>query len=257
MEHYQLRRGQRLPAVSYCQYNSRAHRFKPAPYLFQFGRRHLHQDTIAACVRFLAHGLAFKTRDGRSVILKPHLFRHAFATHALQVVGLPIDIVQALLNQKDVAVTYYYGKPTLTMVTDAAEGLLDSMGRQVDIGAALERAPEDLQHMVSAAQQKVGALAEVIGGTCVQPGFCPAKFACIGCPANASDPSKRSQLRRRVEWLERQRAAAIEDGLLPEAGRLEQQLRDAGTMLREMDLIEQYRRNEQREARFIPIATLQ
>jgi len=256
MEHYQLKRGQQLPDVGFCGYHARAHRFKPGPYLFQFGRRHLHQDTIAASVRFLAHGLAFKTRDGRNVILRPHLLRHAFATHALQVVGLPIDIVQALLNQKDVAVTYYYGKPTLTMVADAAEGLLDSMGRLVDIGAALERAPEDLQRMVHEAQQKVGALADVIGGTCVQPGFCPAKFACIGCPANASDPSKRPQLRRRVEWLEQQRTAAIEDGLLPEASRLEQQLRDASTMLREMDLIEQYRRDEHREASFIPTEDL-
>ena len=106
------------------------------------------------------------------------------------------------------------------------------------------------------AQQKVGALAEVIGGTCVQPGFCPAKFACIGCPANASDPSKRTQLLRRVEWLERQRTTAVEDGLLPEASHLEQQLRDAGTMLREMDLIERYRRDEQREASFIPMEAL-
>jgi hypothetical protein len=256
MEHYQLKRGQPLPIVSFCEYSTRAHRFKPGPYLFQFGRRHLHQDTIAACVRFITHGLAFKTRAGRNVILRPHLLRHAFATHALQVVGLPIDIVRELLNQKDVDVTYYYGKPTPTMVADAAESLLDSMGRVVDIGKALERAPEDLKRLVSEARQKVGALAEVIGGTCVQPGFCPAKFACIGCPANATDPSKRPQLMRRIEWLEQQRCAAIEDGLLPEASRLEQQLRDAGTMLREMDLIEQYQRDEQQVASFIPMEDL-
>jgi hypothetical protein len=61
---------------------------------------------------------------------------------------------------------------------------------------------------------------------------------------------------RRVEWLEQQRCAAIEDGLLPEASRLEQQLRDASTMLREMDLIEQYHRDEQQVASFIPMADL-
>jgi hypothetical protein len=84
----------------------------------------------------------------------------------------------------------------------------------------------------------------VIGGHCVQAGFCPAKFACIGCPANAVDPARREQIEGRVVWLNEQRAEATRLGLPLEAATVERQLRDCHTILREMEQIEQYRRDE-------------
>jgi hypothetical protein len=84
----------------------------------------------------------------------------------------------------------------------------------------------------------------VIGGQCVQAGFCPAKFACIGCPANTIDPGRREQIERRVAWLNEQRADATRLGLPLELTTLERQLRDCHTMLREMEQIEQYRKAE-------------
>ena len=95
-EHYQLQPGEALPTVDF----SAVQRPRPAgsgrqPYLFQYGRRHLSDHTITSCMRFLLHGMVFRTREGKVVVLKAHLLRHAFATHAVQVEKIPIDVVGA------------------------------------------------------------------------------------------------------------------------------------------------------------------
>jgi len=72
------------------------------------------------------------------------------------------------------------------------------------------------------------------------------KFACIGCPMNAVDPAKRVEIQHRIDWLAAQVAEARAFGQVVEVARFEQQLRDCHTQLHEMDLIEQYRKDEQR-----------
>ena len=104
-EHYGLPPGAPLPTVAFDPCNARAHRFGPAPYLFQYAGRHLAAADITACMRFLLHGLVFRTRDGQAVVLTAHLLRHAFATHAVQVEKIPVDIVGEWLKQKQLDVT--------------------------------------------------------------------------------------------------------------------------------------------------------
>jgi hypothetical protein len=99
-DHYGLQPGQPLPSVAFDVGSGRAHRFGKAPYLFQYGHRHLSDATITSCMRFLLHGMVFRTRDGNLVVLKSHLLRHAFATHAVQVEKIPVDIVGVWLHQK-------------------------------------------------------------------------------------------------------------------------------------------------------------
>jgi hypothetical protein len=89
-------------------------------------------------------------------------------------------------------------------------------------------------------------MADVVGGHCTQPGFCPAKFACIGCPANASDPAKRHQIEARLKWTTAQREEAVHQGLSLDTARFDQDIRACHTMLREMDLVERWRANEER-----------
>jgi hypothetical protein len=77
-------------------------------------------------------------------------------------------------------------------------------------------------------------------------GFCPAKFACVGCPANASDPAKRYQIESRLKWTTAQREETVRQGLTLDTARFDQHIRACHTMLREMDLLERWRADEER-----------
>jgi len=243
-DHYELPPGEGLPIVPYDPHHGRSHRFSSGPYLFQHDGRAISDDTLGVCLRFLLHRMVFYTRDGKPVAITPHLLRHVFATHAVQVEKVPLDVMGEMLKQKNLEVTDYYSQPTVSMVASAADMLLARFASHLDVGDAITRTPSEVRQLYEEARGKVGALAEVIGGHCVQAGFCPAKFACIGCPANAVDPARREQIERRVAWLNEQCAEATRLGLPLEVATLERQLRDCHTMLREMEQIEQYREDE-------------
>jgi len=144
-EHYGLPPGAPLPTVAFNPYHGRAHRFGPAPYLFQYQQRHLSDVDITACMRFLLHGMVFRTRDGKPVVLKAHLLRHAFATHAVHVEKIPVDIVGEWLKQKNLDVTDYYSQPTEGMVADAADRYLARIAAHVHVGDAVRRSPTELR----------------------------------------------------------------------------------------------------------------
>jgi hypothetical protein len=244
-EHCGLAPGAPLPAVPFAPHHTRAHRFGPAPYLFQYRQRHLSDIDITACMRFLLHGMVFRTRDGQPVVLKAHLLRHAFATHAVHVEKIPVDIVGEWLKQKHLDVTDYYSQPTDAMVADAADRYLARIAGHVQAADAVRRSPAELRALYAAARGKVGTLAEVIGGHCVSHGFCAAKFGCAG---KVPDPAKRHQVERHRAWAMAQVALAVEEGLHPEAERMKQLVRDCDTELDEMDQIDTYRRDEARAA---------
>jgi hypothetical protein len=44
-----------------------------------------------------------------------------------------------------------------------------------------------VKEQLEEARERMGVLLEVAGGTCTQPGYCPVKTACIGCPCNAPE----------------------------------------------------------------------
>lgn len=89
-EHYGLKTNVHLPKVTFDSQNRRAYRFKKKqPYLFQYSGRHLSHIAITACMKFVLHGMTFKTKEGGNVVVTAHLLRHAFATHAVQVLRPP------------------------------------------------------------------------------------------------------------------------------------------------------------------------
>ena len=243
-EHYGLAPGASLPTVAFSPHHGRAHRFGPAPYLFQYREHHLSDVDITACMRFLLHGMVFRTRDGKPVVLKAHLLRHAFATHAVHVEKIPVDIVGEWLKQKSLDVTDYYSQPTEGMVADAADRFLARIAAHVQVGEAVRRSPTELRALYETARGKVGTLADVIGGHCVSHGFCAAKFACVGCAGKVPDPAKRHQVERHRAWAQTQVTLATDDGLYPEAERMKQLVRDCDTELDEMAQIDAYRRDE-------------
>jgi hypothetical protein len=246
-EHYRLAGDQGLPSVPFAPLNGRAHRFAPAPYLFQFNRRALDDQGITACMRFLLHGMVFRTRDGQPVLLKSHLLRHVIATHLLNVEEIPIDIVAEILKQKNLAVTAYYAKAPPSVVADRMDAFLAGFATYINLGEAILRTPAEVQRQLAEARGKAGTLAEVEGGTCVQPDYCPGKSMCIGCPCNAPNPAKRRDPERKKRWAEQERDRALREGRLLDARRYEQTVKDCGTMLQEMDAMEAWRRDEERD----------
>jgi len=181
-------------------------------------------------------------------VLKSHLLRHAFATHAVQIEKIPIDIVGAWLHQKNLVVTDYYSKPTESLVAEASDLFLSRIAAQINVSEEILRSPDELQQLYESARGKAGTMADVIGGQCVSHGFCAAKFACVGCAGKVPEPAKRYQIERHKQWALQQVDYAVQEGLYPEAERMKQLVRDCDIEMTEMDLIESYQSDERREA---------
>ena len=164
----------------------------------------------------------------------------------MQVEKIPIDVVGAWLHQKNLAITDYYSKPTESMVAEASDLFLSRVAAHIDVSEAVLRSPDELGRLYEEARGKAGTLADVIGGQCVSHGYCAAKFACVGCAGKVPDPAKRYQVENHKQWASLQVDYATQEGLLPEAQRMKQLIRDCDNELAEMDLIESYRRDERR-----------
>ncbi|WP_257143367.1 site-specific integrase, partial [Bacillus cereus] len=92
-----------IPSVTYR--GDRKHLFpEPKPYFFQYNEKAFKVDALHSCLRFLLHGLFFETQERKTVVLKTHLLRHAFATEAVQRQEVPIDILAKMLHQHDLNV---------------------------------------------------------------------------------------------------------------------------------------------------------
>jgi len=246
-EHYHIdpKTGANLPLVALRGNNN--HRFPSDCYLFQYNHKGLRAEDIRACLRFLMHGLVFQTLDGRRVIILPHLLRHGFATWALNVAKEPIDIVAAILNQKNLAVTKYYGRPNPRLVAERSHGLMNQISSYIDVDDLLLRSPQELREMLLKAQQTHGTLARTRGGRCMLNGECPILFACIGCSAKIPDPAQRAEVEevREVTLMQIQRAK--KKGLTLEVMQYQKKLKQCDAELKEMDMMEACREDEQRE----------
>jgi len=245
-DHYRLQAGDALPHVAYHPHNGRSHRFGKAPYLFQYAHWHLQDQAITACMRFLLHGMSFQTSTGKPVILKAHLLRHSFATYAVQVEGLPVDLVAEWLKQKNLDTTRYYSRPTPEMVASEHDAFVDRLATKINIREAILRSPEELRKQAEDARKRIGTLVSVVGGECTLDAYCPEQLGnCIHCPAKVPEPAKRHQVEEKMRWAEGQLEYYEQEGLVLETERLKQFLRKCALELREMDMISNYRKDEQ------------
>ncbi len=247
-EHYNLTpaKGEKLPIVAFHHTNHRSHRFGPARYLFQYNRKQLGERTITSCMRFLLHGLIFTTTEGKRVVIKAHLLRHAFATYAVQIEKVHIDVVREILHQKDIGITEYYSQVTENMVAEANEVLLARLASHINIKQAILRSPEEWQQQYDEAIKQVGTLTEVPGGVCTCHAICPVQMKCIGCAFKAPDPAKRYQVEEKKNWAEERLKRSLEEGLTIDAEIYRDTIRKCDIEFMEMGLIEAYRKDEGR-----------
>ncbi len=245
-EHYQLGPGERLPHVPFQPNHQRAHRFPGEhPYLFQYHGKHLAPRAIAACLRFLCHGMVFQRTDGTTVILKPHLLRHVFATHLHQVERVPLDLVAVILHQKDIRVTGYYAAPTWQQVVETTGSFLDRCATQLgEVEDAFVRAPVELQRQWEEARNQVGTLAKVPGGDCACHAVCPYSYVCTGCVYKIPDPARREEIVEQKHWALIRYEQVKRRGMGPETIKMQALIQRCDTELEEMNLIEEYRADE-------------
>ena len=250
--HYKLQPGEPLPRISFSSDHARRHRFGKAPYLFQYNHQHISDKAITACIRFLLHGMIFHTSEGAQVVIKAHLLRHAFATFAVQVEGMSVDLVAKWLQQKNVEVTKYYSEMPEYMQVEQHASFLARLATQINIREAILRSPEEIAKQAEAAMRRVGMLVPVCGGDCTLDAYCPNQFDCIHCPAKAPDPEKRYQVEEKMRWAKERLTYYEQEGLVLEAEKMKQLLRASELEIREMEQIVAYRKDEHRVIQIQP-----
>ncbi len=192
--------------------------------------------------------MVFQTREGTPVVIRPHLLRHAFATFAVNIEGLPIDLVAKWLQQKNLEVTGYYSEMPEYMQVEQHASFVARLATQINVREAILRSPEEIQKQAEAARKRVGMLVPVCGGDCTIDVYCPNQFDCIHCPAKAPDPEKRYQVEEKRRWAEERLAYYEREGLVLEAEKMRQLIRACDLELREMEQIVSYRKDSKRAA---------
>lgn len=232
-----------IPEVEYS-VSSRKHLMSKKRYVFQYNERHINEFTINAIIRFLLHGLIIQTSEGNQVVVKAHLLRHAFATHAVQTEKIPIDIVKTLLHQKDISVTEYYSAPTHQQISDTVDSLHDNWASFIDIQKGILRGPEELREIYDDYKEKVGTLSKVVGGICTTDSVCPTKLACVGCAAKVPRLEFKQEIQAYLQWAEESEVMFSEKGMLLEAKKMKISKNRAKNELKEIELMERYQNDE-------------
>ncbi|MGQ7773423.1 site-specific integrase [Bacillus sp. WC2507] len=220
-------------------------------YLFQFHGKHFGNLAFSCVLNFICFGLIYETQDKKLVKLKPHLLRHGFATHAVQAEDLPIDVVAMILNQKDLDVTKYYSQPTQSQVADIVSDFHTSMATTTDMMKAVLRQPEEIQALFERQREISGPFSKTVGGTCVTNKICPTKLACVGCATKIPEPEQKHELLDYLEWAEKTKDYYQEKGYKLEVLKMKKTVHDAKVELKEIALIEEYRRDKKNEPRLI------
>ncbi|WP_342567774.1 site-specific integrase [Psychrobacillus sp. FSL K6-4046] len=242
-EHYGTKK---IPSVKYR--GERSHLFpEPKPYFFQYHKLSLNKFPVWTCLRFLLHGLNFETQEGKPVVIKTHLLRHAFATEAVQRQGLHIDIVAKILHQRDTGVTEYYSEPTPSQVAQSVSDLHDVISDYVDLDEAVLRSPEELEKELEEYKQQVGVFNNVLGGTCVTAFVCPTKMQCLGCQAKIPQPEKKHELEEVIELSKDMEKRFTAMNLPVEVKKAKAMRKHARNELKEIEQIEKYREEEKYE----------
>ncbi|WP_410255504.1 site-specific integrase [Bacillus cereus] len=241
--HYDI---EKIPSVKYRY--ARQHLFPNAkPYFFQYHNKALGKSAIFSSLRFLLHGQQMETQEGKAVIVKTHLLRHAFATEAVQRQKLPIDIVAKILHQRDVGVTSYYSEPTPSQVAQSISDLHDIISDYIDIDEVVYRNPEELEKELEKYKENVGVFNNVVGGTCVTKHVCPIKMACLGCQAKIPQPEKKHELLEVIELSKDMEKRYSIMGLTVDVKKAKAMRKHARNELKEIELIEKYREEQKYE----------
>jgi hypothetical protein len=200
---------------------------------------------VNSSLRFLLHGIIIQSSDGAQLIVKLHLLRHAFATHAVQNEKIPVDIVKSLLHEKDIEVTNYYSMPTKKQISESVNTLHENWISYVDIQKGILRAPEELKEIYEDYREKVGTLSKVVGGICTIDSVCPTRMACVGCAAKVPRPEFKDEITAYYNWADESEKRFEKLGLTLAARKMKISKNRARNELKEIQLVEKYQLDEE------------
>lgn len=219
--------------------NKKAFLMHQNPYVFQLNGKHLSWPELQNMIKFLLHGIILTTRSAKGspiyLTLSSHIFRHCFATHAVQVENIPIDVVAKLLKHKNLETTSYYSAPTAAMVADTQTAFATSISNFINLDNEFANASRTDQKHYEEIKAKSGSMSKVVGGTCLSHGFCPSMDSCVGCANKIPDPRHRDIIIRQRDQAQIDRDHFKGKGYRAEALRFERLVSACDAELEEMD----------------------
>lgn len=225
-------------------------------YLFQWaatpdGREGaLSPHDVRILLRFILHGLTFRTRQGESFVVSTHLLRHVMATAARQDHEVPAEVIAFVLHHQQTglaipAATRYYSQMTEEQrVQVLAEFQIDLEEQAANLlltmpdERTLSQMDEDLREVF----ERWHVFLETAFGFCGRVGLCPRGYArnlCIGCPHLIPDPRKRENA---INWrasYARQAEELEGAGDLVDARQVRLQVQELDDLLKSMDVMKQ------------------
>ena len=125
------------------------------------------------------------------------------------------------------------------------------MNTEIDMMKEVLRQPEELQALFERQREISGPFSSTVGGTCVVNQICPIKLACIGCGTKIPEPEKKHELIDYLEWAEKTKAFYEEKGFKLDVNKMKKTIHDTKVELKEIALIEEYRRDKENEPKLI------
>jgi hypothetical protein len=260
-----------IPVVSPHPDNTKVEDLSPERYLFQWGAssdghdKAFSPNDVRVLLRFVLHGLEFRTRQGDPFVVSTHLLRHVMATAARQDHDVPPEVMAIVLHHHQAGVVIPVATDYYTEMTEEQKALalaefleeLEEQAANVLLSVPHERTVEQMDEDIREVFECWHVFLETALGFCGRVGLCPRGYArnlCIGCPHLIPDPRKRENA---VKWhtsYARQAEELEAAGESVDARQARLQVQELDAHINEMDILQQAIDDEARKPVFLQLA---
>lgn len=248
--------GGRVPIVRPHPMNTKSEDLKPERYLFQWGASPDGRDgalspgEVGTLIRFVLHGLEFRTTRGEPFVVSTHLLRHVMSTAARHEHAVPAEVLAFVLHHQQsgpaipAATEYYTRMPEEQGVVAFGEFMIEVEEQTSSILLSLpdERTLEQMNEDLLDVFERWHVLLETAFGFCGCVWLCPRGYnrnLCIGCPHLVPNPEKRPVA---VKWrasCARQARELESEGMVVDARQARLQVQELDELINCMDIMQQ------------------
>lgn len=248
--HYGYSDTRTLPSVPLDRIEQPNREASKAKYLFQFSNRQLSTQAVAACLRFILHGLTFETSDGNVAMFRGDALKQIMHVCLDSVEVPPFDIPDELLEKAQDHSSGVQDRGVAPSADGDATRSLFSYATHIRTGQP-NSSIRDLQGESMRALQQQLLWFAVPGGDCAAADCCASAFASLGCAKKHLRPSRRSEIERYLAWSRGEVGFAQQAGLPLLAEEMRQIVQNCLLDIRRIEQIEEYRREEQQSTHVV------